>query len=605
MIFIFGVICLSMIFSGPVSAATIYINDSSSYDTSMVSLNEQIQDIIDASSAGDTIEFIGNYYENLSLVVNHSLNIISQVKTMISGSSNPIFLINSSGSFGTNITGFNLEMKNGDSIIINNTSNILISSNNISAVNGTGINITGCSGANIKNNKINNSKTGISIDDSRNIMVTGNSIKNNVNNGVNVKKTQNSVINKNQISSNGNNGVSITDSKNITIEDNSIDKNGNNGVTLKNSNKTSINGNNINENQGSGIYFDGNVKDTQIKRNNINYNKYSGIALAKSGANTNINGNNITGNVIGININCSSDNLVITQNMITNSIKQVDDDSGTSGVGINFGSNYGSSSTFKVNYNAIYGNQRREVEIRDTSDTVIFGANWYGHSLLSGCNFCPKLQTRLITVKLIQSKSGVYRAVFYDGDTVASLLPSFDVTFKLNNGNLQIATVINGIATSTFSKSLYASGGNVVSVRTTYQTQSLNLSEDDLKRILNSDGSSSGSGGDGAGSGTGSGSGQGSGSGTGGTSASGSFQGSGSLSLGTTDLSGDHGGSPGSSTDSGGSSGDEEKQKSAQEVFLDETTKNPQIKSIIGLIVIVVIILIAYYRKDLIKLVRK
>lgn len=597
---IFILVCSIIVLPGAVSAATIRINDSLEYNNSSLTLNEEIQNIINAAGNGDTIEFLGSYYEDLSLVINHSLNIITNAQTVITGSKNYIFLIN--GSSNTNINGFILDNKNGSGIIIQNSDKISISDSKISSINGTGIVISNSSSLNINDNKINNSTTGISINNSANVELKGNSITNNKKNGISIEKSQNIAIIKNQISSNGYDGLSSRNSKNITIYNNSIEKNGNNGITLENSTKTTINKNNINKNQRNGIYSGRNVNDTHIKSNNINDNKEKGIEFDKSGANTYVNGNNITGNAIGININGSSNNLVITQNMITGSVTIPDETS--SGIGINFGTNYYYSSTFEVSNNAIYGNKRREVEIYDTTQTVLFGANWYGHSSLNGCNLCPKLQTRLITVKLMQSKTGVYSAVFYDGDDVANLLPSFEVTFKLNNGNLQKVLMVNGIAKSSYKTSLYETNNNVISVKTTFQTQFLDINEDDLKKILSltnypiNPGSNNPNNGVGTGEG-------GEGSGKGGNMGSGDSQGIIASTIGISSAPSTSKGSTDPSQDAEGSKKDNDDSKTAQEIFINETSKNPQFWSIIVLSMLLILVIIVYYRNELRKMFKK
>lgn len=575
------------------SATKIQINDSSTFDTSTMSLNDQIQNILNNAGKGDTLEFLGNYYANISLVINKPINIISHAQTMINGSlkpstvNNSIFLINGSTSSGTNITGFNLHSMNSDGIVLQNASKVTISQNSLNTVNGTGIKITESSNINIKNNSLNGSKTGIFIKDSKNLAITSNVIKNSSNNGIDIQNSQNITINKNKILSNGYDGISLLNTKNTSIEENNMEKNVNNGLTLENSSKNSIKKNNINKNQDHGVYFGKNVNDTKIISNNINENLKYGIYLAKSGAYTTINCNNITGNAIGINVNDSSDNLVISQNLITGSFINEDDHSG---VGINFGANYWYSSTFKVDYNAIYGSQRRDVEIHDTEEPVRFGANWYGYSSLNGCNFCPKLQTRLITVRLIKSDKGTYQAVFYDGDTIASLLPSFPVYFKQDNGKFQMVYVINGVATF---KAISTSSKISIYLKATFENI-LNDFEDDSSHPSNDgNGENNGPGDDGTGSGGGN-DGDGSGSGS---------QGSITSSMGTTAATASAANSDSSS--STGDSGAEINSKTVQEIFLNEASKNPQIYSIIGIVLLIVLVLIVYYRKDLMNMMKK
>ena len=398
-------ICINISYTGEVSAATIKINSSSDYNTTNSSVNEQIQSEINSAKSGDTVEFLGKFYGNSSLVISKSLNIISLVHTVISSNSinSPVFLITGCGSRWTNITGFNIESSNGNGIVVQDTTNIIISKNNIISGNGTGIVVTGSNGVNIENNTISNSQTGLSVTNSKNINVTNNSIKNSYNDGIDVDNSQNLDINKNSAYSNGNYGIYTDNSQNLSMQNNSIENNENNGVNLEDTNEILINNNNINANQGNGIYFDKNVNDTQITSNNINSNDGTGIELDKSGADTLIDSNIINNDLIGIDIDSSSDNLIIKNNTITGSIYNGGEDSG---VGINIGIDYTYSKTLDVTDNNLVDNQQKEVILDDPTQTVKFGANWYGSNYRWGCNICPFLQTELLMCEFGQSIEG-------------------------------------------------------------------------------------------------------------------------------------------------------------------------------------------------------
>ncbi|HEY0196058.1 MAG TPA: right-handed parallel beta-helix repeat-containing protein, partial [Methanobacterium sp.] len=374
----------------------------------------------------------------------------------------------------------------------------------------------------------------------------------------------------------------------------------------------------INKNQGHGIYFDEKVNDTQITGNNITDNRGIGVALDKSGANTYINGNNINGNRIGININHFTDNLVITQNKITGSIWTGGDE--ISGIGVNFGVYYQSSTTFNVENNAIFDNQRREVEIRDTDETVVFGLNWYGHSDWNGVKLCPKLKTQLMKAVVTQSGDGFYTVTLYrdyDNRIVADKVPAFETRFQLNDGTVITVLVENGIARIKIDPSL-----KLVLVKTTYQRDypenikfvpdPVDDTADDPEEVP---GGSSGPGTGGSGGGTGDGAGS-SGDGSGGTGdgTGGSDSGSGNSGGGTTSgssspssigamaaaaVQGSTDSSPGESGSSSGSRG------SAQELFINDPVRNPQIWGLVGIVVLIFLVIVAYYRKDLMNMIRK
>jgi parallel beta-helix repeat protein len=614
LILLFAMICINIFCTSAVSAATIKINSSSDYKTTNNSLNEQIQSIINSAKSGDTLEFLGKSYGNLSLIINKSLNIISLVKTVISGNSsnNSIFLVTGSGSRWTNITGFNLQTQNGKGIIVQNTSNIKISKDNVSSTNGTGIIIAGSNGVNIENSSVSKSQTGISVTNSKNINITNNSIQNNKGDGIGVGNSQNLNVSKNSVSSNGNYGTSIEKSQNISMQNNSIENNGNNGVSMKDTNKIHINGNNINGNQGDGIYFDENVNNTQIASNNINYNVGTGIELDKSGINTLIVNNVITGDLIGVDINDQTDNLIIRSNIITDSIDNGDD---TSGVGINIGSNYVNSPTFNVYDNYVVGNQRREVIVGDPTKTVKFGANWYGFN--NGGNICPYLRTGFLNFQLSVSNFGITGTFTESSGSVATGLPTINVNLKLN-GNFLSANVINGIANAKFPASDYKLHNNVVTAQAPFPPAVImDISDNIVKSILanitssivtncsnttvpkNANKGGSHKGGTGK-KGSDGGSDTGSGSSTG---ASGQVGVSSSTtpSKGTSSVSRESASLSNTAEDSSTIGSDNTNNPTAQDVSLEQV-ENPNILSIISLVLIMFMILIGYYRNDIMKM---
>lgn len=609
-------ICINISFTGTVSAATIKINSSSDYNTTNNSLNEQIQSIINSAKNGDTLEFLGKSYGNLSLVINKSLNIISFANTLISGNStnNSVFLVTGSGSRWTNITGFNLQSSHGNGIVVQNTSNIKISKNNVSSTNGTGIRITGSNEVNVENNIVSKSQTGISVTNSKNINITNNSAKNNNGDGVSIGNSQNLNVSKNSVSSNGNNGISVDKSQDISMQNNSIENNGNNGVKLEDTNKIHINDSNIISNHGHGIYFDENVNDTQITSNNINYNVGTGIELDKSGINTLIDKNVITGDLIGIDINDQTDNLIIRSNIITDSVENGDD---TSGVGINIGPNYVNSPTFNAYDNYIVGNQRREVVVGDPTKIVIFGANWYGSN--DGGNICPYLLTKYLHFQLSVSALGVAATFTDPTGSVATGLPTFNVNFKLN-GNFLSASVINGIATPEFPSSDYQSHNNVVTAQAPYPpTDILSIPDNIVQSILatiaasstvtQNNGSTVTKGGGTKGGSVKGGTGN---NGSDGTNDSGSGSSNGvsgqvgvttstASSKGTTTVSRESATSSSSAGYSSSTGSVNTNNPTAQDVSLEQIV-NPNILSIISLVVIMVMILLVYYRDDIKKM---
>lgn len=402
------------------TAKTININDASSYNQTGLSLSEQIQKIIDTATSGDTIKFLGSFYEDLTLTINKKLNIISNSGTTIRGSDSSllktIFFINGSSASGTTISGFNLDNEDGNGITLNNTKNIKVSKNNITAKD-SGVSVSKSSNITINNNNITKSDEGISLKDSNNIYVENNKLDNN------------------------NEGISLDSTNNVDIKSNNITNN-KDGISLKNTKKTNIINNKVYNNKKSGIYSY-KTKDTQIKNNNIKNNERYGILTENTLINLTLKNNSIFYNHYGIRLD-SIDNSYVT--MKTNSIRYNVE-------GISFGPNYVDSKTKDISSNDISSNTGKDVELRDSNyyDTLEIGPNWYGANANYLANICPKLKSEMIQFKLKSAGNGVYMGIFtYNGQTMTDL-PPIDVLFIVNGKEIWVTTV-NGVATVNFGK---------------------------------------------------------------------------------------------------------------------------------------------------------
>lgn len=398
------------------TAKTININDASSYNQTGLSLSEQIQAIIDSASAGDTINFLGNFYKDLTLIINKNLNIITNVGTTISNSNphsslNTIFFINGSSAAGTTISGFNLinNNTNGNGIAINNTKNIKISKNNISANN-----------------------SGVYVDKSTNITVDNNNIKKS-DEGVYVKDSTDIAIEKNTISEN-NEGIYLENTNNTTIKSNTITKNEKNGITIKNTRKTVIEYNNITQNKKNGIYSY-NTSNTRINNNTIKNNLEDGILTENNAKDLTIKGNIISGNHYGIHLN-SIDNSGLT--IKTNSINNNDR-------GVNFGQKYDDHNSKDISSNHIAENYDKDVDAKDSKyeGNLKIGTNWYGANEYRFTNICPKINGPLGQAKG-QTSNGFYTiSIQYKNGTVMEDLPDIEVVVYIN-GKKMYATLKNG-----------------------------------------------------------------------------------------------------------------------------------------------------------------
>lgn len=128
-----GVLALLVAISlsiGPVSA--IDVDDSMS--------NAEIQGYIDGAGVGETINFLEGTYLNISLIINKTLNLVSNGATLIGNGTNHILTI--SNTIGVTITGFTIDINGtgGDGIRGSNVTSAVIANNTIKN-GGDGISI--------------------------------------------------------------------------------------------------------------------------------------------------------------------------------------------------------------------------------------------------------------------------------------------------------------------------------------------------------------------------------------------------------------------------------------------------------------------------------
>jgi parallel beta-helix repeat protein len=583
--------------SGDVQGVVIYVQDASYYTSG--SLNDQIQTILDNAAPGTTIKFLGQNYENLHLVLNKQLKIISEVGTRISASdSSAVFLINGTQASGSTIKGFTI-INTGSGIVVNNTKNVTISNDELSSTSGTAILVNGSSNTTIRSSSIHDSVTGVSVSGSNGTQVNTSNIYSNKD-GVVIENSESTSTSKNQITGNSKNGISVKNSNKTTIKDNTVKNNGNtstsgSGIYLENSRNININSNQINENF-YGITAN-NITNATISNSKFLNNARDGILLNGIVKNITISSNTLQKNDNGIGINCASEHLTIRANLITDNQYKVNMQRMYHGNGIFLGENYASSSTFLVEHNVIRQNADMDFRSCQAAGTYIPGSNWYG----TGCKqvtYDPQM-----TMAILKTGKNAFTVLFYDGLTgkIVTDLPSIAITI-MNGAYSQTVMTTNGMATAIFES---LANGDVVgsaygiTVSTAYNSIITALGGS------NNGGSDPGKTNNDPGNGQGSGSNTGSGSGSG---TSGSSSGSGSSASGLSSSAGATAASAAAGSDGqSGSCGKGDCQsdsKTVQELLVNET-KKPQVWGVIGVILLIILVLGAYYRKDIMNMIRK
>ena len=292
---IVALVFISIICSGISSASA------ATYNVDVGSNNNDIQSIIDKASSGDTIQFLGSEYDNISLVINKTLNLVGAATgTLIKAISNESYIpkvaadndvagtaafyfLNTSGSSasGSSISGFNI-------------TSMADSASNIGYYNSL-IYSLDVSGLKIYNNNLNFSSWGIYVDSGQNgnanDSIFNNTISNMITTGILNFGSANTVIANNTISNCSNHGIDVRHGwgPNAIIYGNLING-ADEGIYLMHSSGHNVYNNTISNCTLSSItaYGAANVNIT----NNTMSNSFVGVLLASGFSNINIQNNN-------------------------------------------------------------------------------------------------------------------------------------------------------------------------------------------------------------------------------------------------------------------------------------------------------------------------
>lgn len=588
----------------------IYVEDASHYSTSTI--NQDIQRILDNAKDGSVIVFRGAQYENLQLVLNKPLTLISNTGTTVvtSSSGTAVFLINGNQASGSQIIGFNIITNTTNGILINNTSNVTISNVQVTSKGGTGIQVNRSSNVNISGTSATDSSTGIDVSNSSNIKINGSTVTGNSKRGIRIYNSNNVTVTSSTLKNNGKlsgiysdeGAVYMESSDNITIRNNIINNNSQ-GVTSKDSSNITVTTNTINNNAGEGILLSGSANNISITWNDIEHNA-NGVQIDYT------SGNNVT----------------ITSNIINNSeSKEVSSHAEDVGNGINFGVNWcGTLAT--IESNVIAFNEHRDIDAHDEGHynedaSLHVGVNVYTNSIVDiNHRFCCKIGSTAAKLMIASNEDGTYKIYFTypDGSTMTNL-PSITVDVTLNNvlhpvtlGDAGIGYL--SVAGSDAIGTIIAQYANNVATRATLIPNSnpSHEQQEGLTTYPNSGPNSGNTGGEQGNGNTGTGTGTGSGnipgtatsSGTSGSSSN-SGSASGTLALGAAAAASASGSSStGSSSDSQGSNGNSQS-KTIQELVMDEVEHNSSFWGIIGIIVLLVAVIMAYYRKPIKNMLKK
>jgi len=285
---------------------------------------DRIQDAInsDLCSSGDRIIVLnGTYFENI--IVNKSVDIFGEDRenTIIDGGSNGnVITVNSTN---VDISSFKIQ-KSGSEV---NDAGIMVNADNCRIVDNiimnckNGIFINSSNTVTLSYNKITENTNAIFLESSCNTnTISYNTIESNLGEGIFLNSTCDSnIMSDNNIYSNNYNGIYLHDHCNQNvISGNNIYSNSETGIRIENSSNNEITDNNTIKNNGYyGIFILG--SNNKIKGCIIKSNSKHGIFLLADD-NTTVSNNNIKSNTLdGVRMQNSTDNIVKTNRIVTNS----------------------------------------------------------------------------------------------------------------------------------------------------------------------------------------------------------------------------------------------------------------------------------------------
>ena len=535
--------------------------------------NDELQYIFDNSKSGDTIQFNDNVYNNISIVVNKRLNIVSTKNSIVHTSNS---LSEKASQMGlTSSFGFYFSKLASGSVI-------------------KGLTLTG------------NSDYGIMVEGGSNITIANNNISCGKKAGIYLRNSRSNTI-KSNIVSKAYDGILLNNVNSTKIIANRIQQNRNTGIVLDNVNENNISKNLVTRNSLDGVLLK-NSKSNNILRNNITKNGVSGLRMEGFTTRNTIMNNNISSNVVNVYANSLSNNDKMTKNTLMFAKRvfgtYIADEN--AGAAIVFGDDYKSVEwgNLDFSYNSIGMNEVWDAKSTMSHPPVNIGANWYfdndGNYAIG--HICPMVFGRAITADEFKTLSmgfssdgkGIFGQL-YDGQTAAGA-----GSFKIDN------VVVNGKDYGSvevgedgrFSLDLSSlPAGSVVSINISGHIFNITIDEEVLKKSnlpeseKDKKSSKDGENPTATGNGTGTGSGFSNGSGSG----EGNFTGSG-VSVG--DLSGQSNQGTGDSGQNGGGSASEGK---AYEILKDNTpptAKNSQLLAVFGVALVILIIALGYRSKN-------
>lgn len=359
------IICLfALCFISVVSASDDFSNGTSYIVTSDLS-NDEIQSLFDSANDGDTFEFKSKNYDNISLIIDKQLKIVSDKNSTVNvgssvspkaeslGISNTFGFYFTQNSSGSILSGFNIIATAADyAVILDKSSNTIVANNTISKAD----------------------------------------------NNVLVKNSSNVQVNYNYIHDAAKNGLQVRDINNISIFNNIIAFNGRSGIEISN------------------------MQNSLIEWNEVFFNAFNGISMYNKSSKNQILFNHIYENTNGIFLNAQSYGDRFLYNTLEYNRMDPDSELGgfETGNGFLFGEDFESSKKQlpDISYNALMHNENFQAKNNPANDVFKLGSNYFDSNDDEHTFICPMLLAKILKMDFTSISNGIGVQIYEDGQPV-------------------------------------------------------------------------------------------------------------------------------------------------------------------------------------------
>ena len=363
-IFFFALCLVSSVSANEYNSNNDFANGTTYSITSDLS-NGEIQTMFNGASNGDTFEFTSKSYDNISLVVDKQLKIISNKNSIINVATS---LTDKAKDMGlSNTFGFYFTQNSSGSIL-------------------SGLNIIAA-----------NADYAVILDKSSNTIVENNEISQALNN-VLVKNADNVQISENYIHNATNNSLQIKDINNISIFNNTIAFNGRSGIETSN------------------------MFDSLISWNEVYFNAFNGISMYNKSSNNNVMYNHVYENTNGIFLNAESYGDKFLYNTLEYNRMDPNSELGgfETGNGFLFGEEFETSKKqlLDISYNALMHNENFQAKNNPTKEQFKLGPNYFDSNDGEHTFICPMLLAKILKMDFTSVSNGIGIQIYEDGKPV-------------------------------------------------------------------------------------------------------------------------------------------------------------------------------------------